>query len=189
MREEDNWMSSESTQAAARKQLYRHFVRTLRALPVESALSLLHPDLPRARLHNGVTLPWDVTDPNIDSVFFDIAYWITGTAPDDTDRYFELIVRSWNAFGWPTRIEGDTPPRAAYTRTSDHFGMSVRQTVDGYLSLAGSTPPFAPDTAEGTPLPQIIPHPLGTPKEPGSTTPSPDAGKQRSTPWLRDDPR
>lgn len=180
-------MRSEITQSTARKQLYRYFVRTLRALPAELALSLFHPEIPQAQLHNGVALPCEDTDQEFDSEFFDIAYWVTGTTPDTVDEYFDLIVRSWNEFGWPTRTDRSSRPRAAYTRTSDRFGLSVRQSVDGSLSISGSTPPFAADSAVGKPLPQFIEHPLGTPAEAGPATPSTETDKHRSNPWTRKD--
>ncbi|MEV6771257.1 hypothetical protein AB0N05_21820 [Nocardia sp. NPDC051030] len=152
-------MAPATTQAAARAQLLRHFTETLRALPAELALTLRHPDLPAAALHRGVNLPWDESDPDNPLEFFDIRYWVLGTTPDTSDRYFDLVLSAWGAQGWSTRTDRDSRPRTAYARTSDGYGLTVTQSVNGYLSMAGSTPPFAPDSDEGGPLPTGIDHP------------------------------
>lgn len=170
--ETDGGMNSEQTQAAARKQLYGYFRQMLRVLPVESALSLVHPELPQAGLHRGVTLPYEETATEVVTEFFDISYWITGIAPDVADEYFDLIVRSWSRDGWPTRTDRTVRPRAAYTRTPDRYGLSVRESVNGYLSLSGSTPPFAPGTPEGPPPPQRIERT--------------ETRSSRTGPWARD---
>jgi hypothetical protein len=166
-------MNSDRTQAAAREQLYRHLLRTLRMLPAESALSLVHPELPQARLHRGVILPCEDADPEVDAEFFDIAYWLTGVASEGAGECFDLIVRAWIGFGWPTRADRESPPRAAYTRTPDQFGLSVRESVDGYVSLSGATPPFARDTPAGDPFPQTIEYQLSSPEGAGPDSISP----------------
>ncbi|MFI9535506.1 hypothetical protein ACIG56_19940 [Nocardia fusca] len=164
-------MSSEKTQAAARKLLYVYLLRTLRSLPAGSALSLSHPALPHARLHSGVTLPVDYSAVRTDDEFFDIAYWVISESPEADRDYFDLIVRAWNRFGWPTRTGRDTRRRAAYTRTPDHVGLSVRESVDGFVSLSGSTVPFAVGSPAGPPLPELIEQPVAAPKEPATETP------------------
>ncbi|MGA6208772.1 hypothetical protein ACPESR_28855 [Nocardia testacea] len=149
----------------AREQLHRHFLRTLRALPAGSALSLSHPALPQARLHSGVVLPVGDSAGQVDAEFFDIAYWLVTAAPGAESRYFDMTVQSWERFGWPTRIDRDSRPRAAYTRTPDHVGLSVQESVDGFVSLSGSTAPFAVDSAAGPPFPELIERPLITPED------------------------
>ncbi|MFC5747945.1 hypothetical protein [Actinomadura rugatobispora] len=151
-------MAPTTTEAAARAQLLRHFVRTLRALPAGSALARRHPDLPKAGLHGGITSAVDADDPD-HLAFFDIAYWVIGATPQNSDRYFELVLDAWREKGWPTRTDRDTSPRAGYTRTTDGFGISVRQSVDGYLSVSGTTPLFGADSDKGRPLPPRIDHP------------------------------
>ncbi|MEU1985405.1 hypothetical protein [Nocardia sp. NPDC019395] len=138
-------------------------MRTLHALPVGTTLSRAHPDLPRAQLHSGVTLPAHESAGKVDAAFFDIAYWVIGAPPDSAATYFDLIVRFWNRSGWPIRTDRDSGPRAAYTRTPDHVGLSVRGSIDGHVSLSGSTPPFAVDSSVGPPLPASIEHPLTAP--------------------------
>lgn len=152
-------MTSELTQAAARAQLYRCIRRTLGAFPAGSTLSLVHPAIPHARLHRGVTLPYRGTGPDTDTEFFDIGYWVTGIGPDALSVCFDRTVLSWIEGGWPTRIDRDCAPRAAYTRTPDRFGLSVRESLEGYLSISGSTPPFAPGGPIGEPFPEFIEHP------------------------------
>ncbi|WP_030522658.1 hypothetical protein [Nocardia rhamnosiphila] len=159
-------MNIEPTQMKAREQLYRHFLRTLRMLPAGSALSLSHPELPQARLHSGVVLPVDDSAGRVDAEFFDIAYWLVAATPGAESRYFDSIVRAWERFGWPTRADRDFRPRAAYTRTPDHVGFSVQESVDGFVSLSGSTAPFAVGSAAGPPFPELIEHPLITPEVP-----------------------
>ncbi|MEV0363893.1 hypothetical protein [Nocardia fusca] len=163
-------MNPEPTQAAAREQLYRYFLRTLRALPAGSVLALSHPELPQARLHSGVALPVDDSAAEVDAEFFDIAYWLVAAPPRTESDYFDLIVRSWQRFGWPTRTDRDSRPRAAYTRTPDHVGLSVRESVDGFVSLSGSTVPFAVGSPAGPPLPELIEQPLTAPKDPATET-------------------
>ncbi|WP_067902233.1 hypothetical protein [Nocardia vaccinii] len=180
-------MRSELTRAQAQDRLYRYFVQTLRALPAELALSLVHPKLPKARFHNGVVLPFDENDPDVDLEFFDIAYWVIGTTSDSADESFDLVVRVWQEFGRPIRTDRSSRPRAAYTYTADGYGLSVRQSVDGSVSLAGSTPPFPAHPREGRPLPESIEHP-GAAAESGPAVLPPDT-EHRSTPWGRNDPR
>ncbi|ONM46400.1 hypothetical protein [Nocardia donostiensis] len=152
-------MSSEPTRAAALDQLYGHLQRTLGVLPGKPALSLVHPAIPQARLHRGVTLPYRADDPDDTTEFFDIAYWVVGIAPDAVGACFDRVVRTWIEAGWPTRTDRDAPPRSAFTRTPDRFGLSVRESVDAYLSLSGSTPPFVPGGPVGDPFPESISHP------------------------------
>lgn len=165
-------MNPEPTQAAARTQLYRYFVRTLRSLPAGTVLSLSHPELPQARLHTGVTLPVDDFAAEVVAEFFDIGYWVVAASPGQESGYFDLVVQSWDRFGWPARTDRDSRPRAAYTRTPDHVGLSVRESVDGFVSLSGSTVPFAVGSPAGPPLPELIEHPLTVPKGPATDTSS-----------------
>lgn len=167
-------MNPELTQAAAREQLYRHFLRTLHSLPAGAVLSASHPELPEARLHPGVILPVDDSATEVDAEFFDIAFWVVAPPPGTESEYFDLIVQAWDRFGWPTRTDRDSRPRAAYTRTPDHVGLSVRESVDGFVSLSGSTVPFAVGSPAGPPLPELIEHPLTAPKE-SATAPPGDA--------------
>ncbi|WHM40795.1 hypothetical protein [Streptomyces sp. BPTC-684] len=149
-------MSPAETQAAIRAQLLRHFTATLRALPAELALALRHPDLPTATFHRGVNLPWDPNDPDSLLECFDIRYWVLGTTPDTSDRYFDLVMRAWTDQGWVTRSDRNSRPRSGYTQTPEGYGLSLTQSVNGYLSMSGATPPFAPDSAAGDPLPVRI---------------------------------
>ncbi|WP_063060514.1 hypothetical protein [Nocardia sienata] len=174
-------MTSEPTQWAAREQLYRYFVLTLRTLPVGSALALSHPELPHAHLHAGVTLPAK----DFAAEFFDMAYWVIEAPSEIRSDYFELVVQSWNRFGWPTRTDRDNPPRAAYTRTPGHAGLSVRESVGGYVSLSGSTPPFAVGSPAGMPLPEVIEHPL-TVRGTRSTADSPAGAEADPLPGRAD---
>ncbi|WP_067695708.1 hypothetical protein [Nocardia jejuensis] len=152
-------MPSATTQAAARAHLLRHFTQTLRALPAEFALTLHHPDLPAANLHRGVNLPWEQNNPDNLLEFFDIRYWVVGTTPDTSDEYFDLVTKAWTEQSWPTRTDRPARPRTTYTRTPDGYGLTLTQSINGYLSLAGSTPAFAPDSPEGEPVPTRIDRP------------------------------
>ncbi|GAB4583184.1 hypothetical protein [Nocardia sp. IFM 10818] len=152
-------MPPASTQAAVRAGLLGHFTETLRALPAGLSLVLYHPELPKAGLHEGVNLPWDAADPDNLLEFFDIRYWVLGTTPDTSDHYFDLIMQIWTARGWPTETRGAARPRTGYTRTPDGYGLTITQSINGYLSMAGSTPAFEPDSDEGAPMPRQIDHP------------------------------
>ncbi|MFJ4658122.1 hypothetical protein ACIP5Y_43220 [Nocardia sp. NPDC088792] len=152
-------MPPATTQAAARAQLQRHFAETLRALPAGLALVQWHPELPKAGLPRGVTLPWDESDPDDVLEFFDLGYWVLGTTPDTSDRYFDLILEVWRELGWPTRTDRDARPRTGYGSTPDGYGLTVTQSINGYLSLAGSTPPFPAGSDEGDPPPLRIDRP------------------------------
>lgn len=150
--------------------LYGHLLHTLRLLPAGSALSLVHPDIPQARLHGGVVLPGSGTGTDAATEVFDISYWVTGIEPEAAGGCFDLVVGSWTRAGWPTRTDRDAAPRAGYTRTPDRFGLSVRENADGDVSLSGTTPPFAAGSPAGPPFPESIEHPLGTPEEADSDT-------------------
>ncbi|MET8422589.1 hypothetical protein [Nocardia sp. NPDC004860] len=152
-------MPTATTQSAARAQLLRHLGETLRALPAELSLTVRHPDLPKAVFHRGVTLPWDDGDPDSPLRFLDIRYWVLGTTPETSERYFESVLRAWTEQGWATSSDPNQLPRAAYARTPDGFGFALTQSVNGYLSLAGSTPPFEPESEAAEPLPTTIEHP------------------------------
>ncbi|MGW4117295.1 hypothetical protein [Nocardia sp. NPDC004711] len=156
-------MPTVTTQAAARAQLVRHFEATLRALPTEMALALRHPDLPKAVFHDGVALSWDGNDPDDGPKFLDIRYWVLGTAPEASDRYFDLVLRAWSEQGWSTRIGREVMPRSGYANTPDGYGFALTQSVNGYLSLAGTTPPFDPESDAGDPMPARIEHPSAPP--------------------------
>lgn len=152
-----------ATQAEARAQLLRHFTGTLRALPAELALALWHPDLPKARFHDGVTLPANQIDADI-VLFasFDIRYWVLGTTPETCDQYFDAVMRVWSDQGWPTRTLSTSRPLAGNARTPDGYGFSLTQSVSGYLSMAGSTPLFVAESDTGDPFPTRIDHPAAS---------------------------
>ncbi|MGV9663631.1 hypothetical protein ACWDUL_25825 [Nocardia niigatensis] len=156
-------MPTATTQAAARAQLLRHLSETLRELP-ELALVLRHPDLPKAQFHAGVTLPWDDSDPDNPLIFLDIRYWVLGATPETSDQDFDLMLRGWQDRGWATSTEHDARPRIGYARTPDGYTFALTQSVNGYLSLAGSTPPFDPESKAGEPLPARIDHPSAPPR-------------------------
>ncbi|MFB7651253.1 MULTISPECIES: hypothetical protein [unclassified Streptomyces] len=151
-------MPAEPAQAALRARLLWYFTETLGALPPELALALRHPDLPKAAFHDGVTLPSN-DDPDHPLDFFDIRYWILGTTPDTSDRYYDLTLRVWKGQGWTIETDRDSRPRGCGTRTPDGYGFALTQSVNGYLSLSGMTPPFAADSATGSPFPTRIDHP------------------------------
>ncbi|WP_380236757.1 hypothetical protein [Kitasatospora aburaviensis] len=133
------------SRAAACAQLLRHFTETLRTWPAGTALALRHPDLPKAVLHGGVTmglaLDFDEEGPDDASAVFTIRYWVIGATPENSDRYFDLLVAAWQADGRPTRVE-QAHPRAGYAETTDGYRLSASRSLNGYLSVAGSTPPF-----------------------------------------------
>lgn len=166
----DDRTSTEPTQAVARQVLYGHLLHTLRLLPAGSALSLVHPDIPQARLHGGVVLPGTGTDGPVE--VFDISYWVTGIEPEAAGGCFDLVMSSWTRAGWPTRTDRDSAPRAGYTQTPDGVGLSVRENADGDVSLSGTTPPFAVGSPAGPPLPELIEHPPLAPEGPTTEKPS-----------------
>ncbi|MFI1915038.1 hypothetical protein [Nocardia sp. NPDC020380] len=149
-------MPPAATQATVRAQLLRHFTATLQALPAGTALVLRHPDLPRAALHNGITLPWNASDPDDALEFFDIRYWMLGATPDSSDAYFDLVLRGWDEKGWATRTDREARPRTGYAETPDGYGLTLTQSVNGYLSMAGTTPPFPADSEAGSALPARV---------------------------------
>ncbi|NKY34471.1 hypothetical protein HGA13_15525 [Nocardia speluncae] len=151
-------MPSAVSQAAARARLLRYLTGILRLLPPETALLLQHPDLPAAGFHHGVTLPAEDT-PDGEREFFDISYWVAGADPEDSDVYFDLVMRAWTELDPQARPDRPMRPRTGYARTSDGYGLTVTQSVTGYLSVSGSTPPFGSDTPEGEPFPSRIEHP------------------------------
>lgn len=160
------------TQAAARAQLLRHLTETLRSLPAELSLALWHPDLPKARLHDGVTLfgsPFDDDDDEAGSAdgqgwdigrsaVFDIRYWMVGTTPDTSGTYLDLVMRAWGDRGWTTQASRDSMPLAGYAQSPDDYGFSVLQSINGYLSVSGTTPTFVFDANPGDPFPDRIGH-------------------------------
>ncbi|MFD0360060.1 hypothetical protein ACFQZZ_01175 [Nocardia sp. GCM10030253] len=154
-------MSPAATEAAARRHLHEYFIETLRTLPPKLSLALYNPAIPTARLGTGITMPCNDDDDSdgIGPKYFDISYWLVGTTPDASDAHFDLVTKAWNSMGWGVQTERNSRPRAAFTRTPDGYGLSIQQSVNGYLSLSGSTPPFPPGTAGGNPLPTTIGHP------------------------------
>lgn len=153
-------MTSETAQTASHRRLYEYLGETLRALPAEHSLSLRHPTNPRAHFHEGVTLPCDDNDDEgVGPHYFDVSYWIVGAAPNESDRHFELVVAGWQRLGWATRLDRDSRPRAAFTRTPDRYGLSIQQSIKGDLSVSASTPGFIRPAREPDPAPTTIPHP------------------------------
>lgn len=149
-------MAPAPTHATARAQVLEYLISTLRSLPAELALSLRHPDLPHAALHHGVTLPSDPCDPDEAFGCLDIRYWVLGTTPDAADHYTDLVLQAWEALGWEPRNDRDAHPRSAYARTPDGYALTLTQSVNGYLSVAGTTPPFARDSAAEAPFPSRL---------------------------------
>ncbi|MER5302527.1 hypothetical protein ABT039_24100 [Streptomyces lasiicapitis] len=151
----------EATQAAVRAQLLRHYTETLAALPAELALVRSHPDLPKAVFH-GYTAPHDY-DPIHDYDWlwekFSIGYWLLGTTPESCERYFDLVLGVWSDRGWLTGTTGTSRPRSGGAKIPGGYGLGVTQSMNGYLSIVGSTPPFPVDSAAGDPLPDRIDHP------------------------------
>ncbi|WP_158684490.1 hypothetical protein [Amycolatopsis orientalis] len=147
-----------TTQAVVRARLLSHFTETLRALPSGSALVLRHPDLPNAVFHSGLTLADDYGRDETRR-FFDIAYWVLGATAETSGQYLDLTMRSWRARGWATEFRAN-PPSAGYARTSDGYGFAIRCSINGYVSMAGTTPVFAADSPEGDPFPCRIDRPV-----------------------------
>lgn len=144
------------TQAEARAQLLRHFTATLRALPPELSLALRHPDLPHAGLHRGVVLSEDLNHPDDGWATFDIRYWVLGTTPDTCDGYFDLVTGVWREWGWATRDGGAARTDTGWADTPDGYSLVLTRSVNGYLSMAGSTPLFLRDSVVGEPMPTRI---------------------------------
>ncbi|MFF8918344.1 hypothetical protein ACF08M_34860 [Streptomyces sp. NPDC015032] len=159
------------TQATARAQLLRHLTETLRALPAELSLALWHPDLPKARMHDGVTLfgsPFDDDDADGDeggdigrSAVFDIRYWVVGTTPDTSGVYLDMVMRVWSDRGWTTRTSRDSPPLHGVAHSPDGCGFSIWQSINGYLSMSGTTATFIVDPNPKAPFPDRIDHSAG----------------------------
>ncbi|MFC5887437.1 hypothetical protein RMN57_22905 [Kitasatospora sp. CM 4170] len=151
------------TESAARAQLLQHLTETLRNLPAGSALVRLHPDLPKAAFNAGATVRFEHDLADVDETIvparFNIAYWVSGLSPADSDRNFDLLLEAWRDSGWRTNATRDAGPRAGYADTIDGFHLALQQSVQGYLSLHGSTPRFWPGPDEGSPLPDRIDHP------------------------------
>ncbi|WP_395292485.1 hypothetical protein ACF9IK_01990 [Kitasatospora hibisci] len=158
------------SRAAACAQLLRHLTETLRTWPSGTVLALRHPDLPKAVLHDGVTMglaaDFDEDGPEGASAVFTIRYWVIGATPENSDRYFDLLVAAWQAAGRPVQVE-QAHPRAGCTKTADGYRFSVGLSLNGYLSLAGSTPPFwshgpdGPDGSGGTGASSLLPPRIG----------------------------
>lgn len=146
---------AEPTQEAAKARLRTHFAEILRCLPPGTALVLRHPELPGAVFHHGVTLSCDY---GLDESrrFLDIRYWLLGAGPENCARYFGLVTGYWEARGW-TRTS--SPDSAGYADAPDGYGFSITQSVNGYLSVSGSTTPFPAGSAEGDPMPDRIDRP------------------------------
>ncbi|WP_143203605.1 hypothetical protein [Streptomyces sp. CB01580] len=163
-------MLSIVTQAASRAELLRHLTETLRALPAELSLALWHPDLPKARMHDGVTpfgSPFD-DDADADeggdvgrSAVFDIRYWVVGTTPESSGAYLDMVMRVWSDWGWTTRTSKVSPSLDKFAHSPDGYGFSVRQRINGYLSMSGTTPTFMVDPNPTDPFPARIDHPAG----------------------------
>ncbi|PKV95144.1 hypothetical protein ATK30_6048 [Amycolatopsis echigonensis] len=58
-------------------------------------------------------------------------------------------VRSRCALSWATVAAG-------YAENSDGSGLAVKRSTNGYLGIAGTTPPAAADSSEGDSLPGRI---------------------------------
>nr|WP_148085566.1 hypothetical protein [Streptomyces sp. CEV 2-1] len=122
----------------------------------ELSLALRHPDLPHAGLHRGVVLSEDLNHPDDGWATFDVRYWVWGTAPDTRDRYFDLVTEVWREWGWATRDGGAARTRTGWADTPDGYGLALTRSVNGYLSMAGSTPLFLRDSVVGEPMPTRI---------------------------------
>lgn len=87
---------------------------------------------------------------------FDVRYWVLGTAPDTRDRYFDLVTGVWREWGWATRHGGAAGTRTGWADTPDGYGLALTRSVNGHLSMAGSTPLFLRDSVVGEPMPTRI---------------------------------
>ncbi|ONM49257.1 hypothetical protein [Nocardia donostiensis] len=149
----------ENSEATAREQLHRYLVETLRALPARLSLSQVDPAMPEAVFSPGTTLPCNDNDDEAGPRYFDIGYWLIGTTAATSDVDIDLVAAAWTRLGWRTHTPHRGRPRAVFCRTPDQYGLTVQQSVDGHLSLFGSTPPFPSDATGGEPLPRTIEHP------------------------------
>lgn len=153
-----------TTQASVRARLRLDLTDTVRMLPAGLALVLGHPDLPKAWLGSGVSLPVnefdldDVDDPDVVLAVFTILYWVLGAVPETADRCFDLVVRTWAERHWPTRTDRNSRPCVGHghARTPEGYEFAVVQSVNGYLSVSGTTPTFTRDSTEGSPFPPRI---------------------------------
>ncbi|WP_435172560.1 hypothetical protein [Actinacidiphila sp. bgisy145] len=147
-------------QRAMRGLLRTYFVRTLRVLPAGVGLAFWQPELPRARLHGGVVLPWEETEEGVEWEYFTVAYWVTGTAPEQVAGCMDAVLRAWDAFGWQTRADrSSSRTRGIDARTRDGYELHLQRSASGYLSLSGTTPRFPAGSPAGKPLPEVIEHP------------------------------
>ncbi|GAA3481696.1 hypothetical protein GCM10018966_062270 [Streptomyces yanii] len=137
-------------QAQARTRLLRHFTDTLRALPPELSLALQHPDLPHAGLHRGVVLSEDLNHPDDGWATFNIRYWVLGTTPDTSDRYFDLVTGVWREGDSATRDEGPAPTHTSWADAPDGHTLVLTRSVNDYLSMADATPLFLRDSVAGS---------------------------------------
>lgn len=139
-------------------------------LPTRFSLARSHPTAPNAVFGPGNSLPCDDRASTISEAnYFDIGYWVVGTTPATADADFALVTAAWKALGWSTETDRASRPRACYCRTPDGYGLTVQYSVDGHLSLSGSTPAFPLEPAEHDAWPESIAHPLARPaREPGA---------------------
>jgi hypothetical protein len=72
-----------------------------------------------------------------------------------------MVMRVWNDRGWTTRTSTDSPPLDGFAHSPDGYGFSVWQSINGYLSMSGTTPTFMVDPNPGDPFPDRIDHPAG----------------------------
>ncbi|MFI6062810.1 hypothetical protein [Streptomyces sp. NPDC051286] len=76
-----------------------------------------------------------------------------GTTPDTSDRFFDLVTGVWCEWNWATREEGHAPTRTSRADAPDGYTLVLTRSVNGYLSMAGSTPLFLRDSVAGDPMP------------------------------------
>ncbi|MFJ1755036.1 hypothetical protein [Kitasatospora sp. NPDC088134] len=165
------------TENEARGLLLRHLTETLRALPAGTALVHRHPGLPTAVFGNERVVPSDdvLYEPGErdDTAYLRAAYWVLGVEPFDSaeaaeaaagaagpDPLLEAVLAAWRRSGWRTRL-ADHHPRVASGEAPDGFGVSVRRSLQGHLSVFGSSPVFRARPADPPfePLPDRIDHP------------------------------